>query len=381
MITGISPLIARLGLARAIAAANVRSPSLPYKITFVATYRCNFRCEMCNIWQKKSSDEMTPDEVARFFTRWPQFRWVHLTGGELFVRRDIEDIVAAIQERCRSLFLLNFPTTGWFGDRTVTLVENILRRRVGRLMVTISVDGPGPLHDEVRGLAGSWDRAIETFRRLRSIRRSNFQAMIGMTLVPKNVHAVDETIAAIRSVIPDFTRRELHLNLAHESAHYFDNVGYRHEGHRDRVLQAVEGHRRMNGSGLHPVTFLEDRYQALIPAYLETGRSPLPCTALSSSCFVDPHWNLYACSIWGERVGNLRMEGFDLEGMWRGERRRALRAQVVDEKCAHCWTPCEAYPTILGNLGAAIRSGSPAPAAHQHEREPLPSGLPGREVT
>jgi len=353
-----SSMVARLGLARAIASANVGSPALPYKITFVATYRCNFRCEMCNIWQKKSSDEMTPAEVARFFTAWPQFRWVHLTGGELFVRRDLEDIVAAIQERCRSLFLLNFPTTGWFGDRTIAVVQQILRREIGRLMVTISIDGPGPLHDELRGLPGSWNRAIETLRRLREIRQPNFQTVAGMTLVAKNVDAVDATIAAIRTAIPDFTRAELHLNVAHESAHYFDNAGYGRDLHQDRVMQAVAAHRNLNGSRVHPVTFLEDRYQALIPAYFDTGRSPLPCTALSSSCFVDAQWNVYACSIWGERVGNLRAEGFDLNAMWQGERRRALRSQVVEEQCTHCWTPCEAYPTILGNLAAAVRTGS-----------------------
>jgi hypothetical protein len=39
----ISALVARLGLARAIVSANIGSPPLPYKITFVATYRCNFR--------------------------------------------------------------------------------------------------------------------------------------------------------------------------------------------------------------------------------------------------------------------------------------------------------------------------------------------------
>jgi MoaA/NifB/PqqE/SkfB family radical SAM enzyme len=348
-------LAARLGLARAIVSANVGSPALPYKITFVATYHCNFRCEMCNIWQKKSTNEMTPDEVARFFTRSPQFRWVHLTGGELFMRRDIDDIVAAIQEHCRSLFLLNFPTTGWFGDRTVAVVEQVLRRKIGRLMVSISVDGPGPLHDELRGLQGSWERAIDTFRRLRGIRQSNFQTVVGMTLGPRNVHAVDETIAAIQAAIPDFSRTELHLNLMHESGHYFDNVGYPHEQHRDRVKEAVEAHRRSSAPGFHPVAFLEDRYQALIPAYLETGRSPLPCTALSSSCFVDAYWDLYACSIWGERVGNLRAEDFDLEALWNGARRHALRTQIVDEKCSHCWTPCEAYPTILGNLAGALR--------------------------
>ena len=75
---------------------------------------------MCNIWQKKSVDEMTPDEVALFFEQWPQFRWVHLTGGELFMRRDLDELVAAIQKSCRSLYLLNFPTTGWFGDKTVS---------------------------------------------------------------------------------------------------------------------------------------------------------------------------------------------------------------------------------------------------------------------
>ena len=64
-----------IGLGKAILAANLKSPALPYKVTFVATYHCNFRCEMCNIWQKKSVDEMTPSEVERFFTRYPQFRW------------------------------------------------------------------------------------------------------------------------------------------------------------------------------------------------------------------------------------------------------------------------------------------------------------------
>src|SRR5947208_10029071 len=108
-------LTRQIGLAGAIVGANVRSPELPYKVTFVATYHCNFRCEMCNIWQKKSVGEMTPQEVTTFFSKWSQFRWVHLTGGELFMRRDFEDLVAAIIGSNRGLYLLNFPTTGWFG--------------------------------------------------------------------------------------------------------------------------------------------------------------------------------------------------------------------------------------------------------------------------
>ena len=347
----------RLGLAGAILGGNLRSPRLPYKVTFVATYHCNFRCEMCNIWQKKSVDEATPDEVGRFFDRWPQFRWVQLTGGELFMRRDLDDLVAAIQTNCRSLFLLSFPTTGWFGDKTVSLVEQPLARGVARLMVTISLDGPQRIHDSMRGLPGSWERAIETFRRLRGIRRGNLQTVIGMTLMPKNAGVVDETLAAVRQNIPDFRRDELHLNVGHESGHYFDNRGYALGGRRAEIVRALDHHHAQNGPSLHPVRFLEDRYQALVSKYYETGESPLPCTALSTSCFIDPYWNLFACSIWSEKVGNLRDDGFDLSDLWNSRRRRELREAVVDRRCSHCWTPCEAYPTILGNLARAVASG------------------------
>jgi hypothetical protein len=39
--------------------------------------------------------------------------------------------------------------------------------------------------------------------------------------------------------------------------------------------------------------------------------------------------------------------------LWETETRRKRRQDVADENCPHCWTPCEAYPTLLGNLGRA----------------------------
>jgi MoaA/NifB/PqqE/SkfB family radical SAM enzyme len=366
-------LTKQLGLGASILGANLRSPALPYKVTFVATYHCNFRCEMCNIWQKKSVNEMTPSEISLFFERWSQFKWVHLTGGELLMRRDIDEVIAAIQKSNRSLYLLNFPTTGWFGDKTVKLVENTLKRGVGRLMVTISMDGPKAVHEEMRGLPGAWDKGIETFRRLRGIKRSNFQTVIGMTLLSKNAGLVDETIDAIRQVIPDFERRELHLNIGHESGHYFDNIGVSTSApEHHKVVKAIEDHRRALGTGIHPVQFLEHRYQSLVRAYYDTGRSPLPCTALSSSCFIDAYWNLFACSIWDAKIGNLRDNGFDLKAMWDSPERISRRQDVADENCPHCWTPCEAYPTILGNLARAAKPAAPQRPSLPVEAAPQP---------
>jgi hypothetical protein len=191
-----------------------------------------------------------------------------------------------------------------------------------------------------------------------------------MTLLSKNADRVEETVAAIQKEIPDFRRTELHLNVGHESGHYFDNLGRAVPVDPSRVARAIADHRERNGGSLHPVHFLENRYQALVPAYYETGRSPLPCSALSTSCFIDPYWDLYACSIWDEKVGSLREANFDLEALWNSPRRLELRQQVKDENCPHCWTPCEAYPTVLANLARAVtaRSGTgdvvtPAPAS------------------
>ena len=89
----------------------------PRDIRYIQTLRisvtdhCNFRCEMCNIWQKKSVDEMTPAEVEQVFTRYPQFRWVHLTGGELFMRRDLDDLVAGTDVNLEDFRLVHHGRT------------------------------------------------------------------------------------------------------------------------------------------------------------------------------------------------------------------------------------------------------------------------------
>ena len=46
-----------------------------------------------------------------------------------------------------------------------------------------------------RGLPGSWDKGIETFRRLRGIKRSNFQVVVGMTLIVGSLCVMGEVHA------------------------------------------------------------------------------------------------------------------------------------------------------------------------------------------
>jgi radical SAM protein with 4Fe4S-binding SPASM domain len=115
----------------------------------------------------------------------------------------------------------------------------------------------------------------------------------------------------------------------------------------DREIEAFVGKKPLP---LHPVAFLEHRYQTLVRRFRRTGRSPLPCMALSSSVFIDPFWTVFPCSMFEEPVGNLRENGFDLGAIWNSPKARRTLRTVEEEKCPHCWTPCEAYQTVLGNL-------------------------------
>ncbi len=66
--------------------------SLPTDASIIVTYRCQMRCKMCNIWQfpTDESKEISPKDIEKI----SNLKFINITGGEPFQRKDIEDIVA-----------------------------------------------------------------------------------------------------------------------------------------------------------------------------------------------------------------------------------------------------------------------------------------------
>jgi MoaA/NifB/PqqE/SkfB family radical SAM enzyme len=138
----------------------------PYKPLYVKmklVWTCNLRCGMCNHWRWASDaplklDQLNPivDELAELGCR-----KIHLSGGEPTLHPHLADLVAHISGR---------------GLR-VTMTTNatmITRERAGLLAeaglngVNVSIDSPNPhLHDRIRGVKGSWKRAVKGCRALR----------------------------------------------------------------------------------------------------------------------------------------------------------------------------------------------------------------------
>ena len=48
---------------------------------------------------------------------------------------------------------------------------------------------------------------------------------------------------------------------------------------------------------------------------------------------------------------------YDLGRIWRDPETREVQREIWDYKCPQCWTPCEAYQTIAGNMPKALLGG------------------------
>ncbi len=339
--------------------SNLGTNPAPFKLTLIVTWTCDCKCRMCNIWQRpKPKDRMTVDEVRTFFRRNPGISWVNLSGGEIFTRPDSTELVAAVAAECRDLYLLDFPTTGQNTRKVVDGVRAALDGGVPRVLVTLSLDGAGEEHDEVRRIRGAYGRVLATWRALRKMRRPGFGVFFGVTLSRFNRGALLRIVDRVRKDEPGVTERDFHVNLAQESAHYYGNVGL--QPAEADVLADIEEFRRRRGGSLHPVNLLERMYQKRLRGFVESGRSPVPCRALRSSIYVGPTWQVFPCTMWDAPLGNLRDTGFDLAPFWNGAAAAARRAEIDRGACPHCWTPCEAYPSLLAQV---LKPSGPMPKA------------------
>ena len=149
--------------------ANVGRLPFPMKLTFCITYWCNYKCQTCNIWKMKPRDELTLDEIRRFFSVSNRFSWIDVTGGEVSLRKDFVDICESITTNCKELLLLHYPTNGYLTDKIVRDTREVARMQHEKLIITVSCDGDEAMNDKIRGIEGGWRRQIETFRQLREI--------------------------------------------------------------------------------------------------------------------------------------------------------------------------------------------------------------------
>jgi radical SAM protein with 4Fe4S-binding SPASM domain len=331
----------------------------PCKITFAVTYACTFKCKTCNIGrnylanpQKIKKDELSYEEIGKIFKS-SKPSWVQVTGGEPFMR-DLYQILKAIKENDDELYVAHTTTNGFTTHHIVDQVKKILTLKIPRFVVSISIDGFEDFHEEVRGIKDSFKKCLDTFHELKKLENNHFNVFISYTSSPFNMGKIEAFIKNMGTKY-GIDPKHIHMNLYHTSDHYFKNTDQKRTAeYNQRVLDEIKTYRKYKKGNDWKVSFLENRYSKFVENFVQTGKSPLPCKALNSSCFMDPYGNVFPCLVWAKPLGNVRQFDYDLKKLWQDPTVVQTQKDAESLKCPNCWTPCEAYQTIAGNMSKSV---------------------------
>jgi MoaA/NifB/PqqE/SkfB family radical SAM enzyme len=173
-----------------------RAGRLPEGVVYEATMRCNLKCEFCYVGDLLNVEGDWRQEltVEALRTAFPEKKGlsVSLTGGEVFVRKDIEEVFDLFRQKGYACGYLTTNGTAITEARAAALADLALAGFVRH--VSVSIDGPGELHDAARGVKGTFERTAAGLRRLQAAARAKgapLKVSINTTVTRESLEALD----------------------------------------------------------------------------------------------------------------------------------------------------------------------------------------------
>jgi MoaA/NifB/PqqE/SkfB family radical SAM enzyme len=331
--------------------------ALPTILTWTVNFRCNARCGMCDSWKKTGEGELDTQQMLSIVEKLPKsITAARLTGGEPFLRNDLERIALAL-DRHLDLDLIHITTNGFLTGRITGFLSEYGRKLSAPVQILVSLDGLEDLHNEIRGQPFAFRTALDTIGQI-AAHRNEWGVKI----------AVNQTVVDERGIRQYDALHELlgELNVPHHVVvAYAESATYSTEASQD--LSPVSSGTFRTANPIDPDLFRSfmDKVEAdtrelpwsngVAKAYYLKGIRnrvlhgrgvPNPsCAALGGHMRIFPNGDVPTCQFNSKVVGNLHTTDFDT--CWNSAQALAGRAWV--EKCPGCWAECEVLPSaILG---------------------------------
>ena len=171
---------------------------LPIVLQLPITSRCNSRCKTCNVWKYKDNidiDYVILKEVLQdsFFS---EVQAVGLNGGEFTLMPDFINVLESVLvlPRLSSIYLI---TNGLYPQRLFEYLQkakSICSAKNVFLHVCISIDGVGPVHENVRGVPRCFSKTTEIINEL-CVNKDRYcdDFSFGCTISQYNISSIKET--------------------------------------------------------------------------------------------------------------------------------------------------------------------------------------------
>ncbi|MBA3009844.1 MAG: radical SAM protein [Proteobacteria bacterium] len=309
----------------------MNQPALPTDACIILTYRCQMRCQMCNIWQHPTDieKEITADELQMLPGG---FEFINLTGGEPFLRDDLEDIIRVLSPKTKRIVV---STSGYHYEKILRIVPQFTN--VG---VRVSIEGLSQKNDELRGRTGGFDRGMKT---LLGLQKLGFKDIgFGITVSNNNSGDMLWLYELSRSMGLEFATATFHNSYYfHKDDNQITNI--------DKVCDDFRKLAHFQMKENKPKSWFRALFNLGLIRYINQEKRMLPCEAGTTNFFIDPYGDVYPCNgleekYWKESMGNIRnVQNF--EEIWNSPKASAVREKVAT--CPkNCWMVGTASPVM-----------------------------------
>ena len=332
---------------------NVFSGDRLSYLVFFITGRCNSRCRTCFYWKnlnKKKEKDITLSEIKRFLKKTGFIPYVSLSGGEPFLRDDIDLILLKIA-KYSSPFLINIPTNGSCQKMICDVVRRFFKNTSDvRLQIELSLDGKGDLHDRIRGRKGSFNEVMNTLKELKRLKKryTHLRVKINSTFNSFNRDHFEELVRFIAKQDVDgfsysylmgdvkdaYSKMQLNGNLIKKN----QQLVKKYNKKKDRLL------------GLF-MDLMQFSYKKELLNLLNRGRYKHRCLAGRKIAVVREDSNVYLCEDDKMKVCKLKTIGYDLNNIKRTKRYKKLRSSLIDRHKCDCGWSCE---LLMGSVRKSI---------------------------
>ncbi len=292
----------------------------------ITTYRCNAKCHMCNTWKypTRREDEIAPSILEKL----PSLDFCNVTGGEPFLRSDIEEIVKILKKKAKRVVI---STNGFFTDQILQVARK--HRNIG---IRISIEGLPSSNDELRGIKNGFDHGI---RSLLELQRMGVKDIgFGITVSDRNARDMVELYQLSKAMNLEFATAAVH------NSYYFhkdDNSITKKEEviacFEELIAELLKTKRIKN--------WFRAYFNYGLINYVKGNKRLLPCEAGTENFFVTPAGDIVPCN--GSDapwiIGNLREQNWN--DIWRGEKAEEVRKRI--KNCSkNCWMIGTAAPIM-----------------------------------
>ncbi len=306
----------------------------PFLVALNLTRRCNLACAHCYLDAGARRDgeptELATDEVKDVLdgiADLSEETLVVFSGGEPTLRRDLPELIS---------YATDLGLMPVLGSNGTLLNDQLLQslKQAGLQGAGISIDSLDPaFHDEFRGVAGCWDKAMSG---IDACRRNKVRFQIHFSVCDENAHELDDLIAFARSA-KAFVLNVFFLVCTGRGEKFSSISPETYERVLSRVTEAAHDEQGLIIRAKCAPHFKRMALQldSGWPVTAAHGYEAGGCLAGTRYFRVTPEGNVTACPYMEEPVGNVRQT--DVVSLWQDAPEfKLLRQPELEGRCGSC---------------------------------------------